>query len=171
MPGGAAPDVPPTAPWRRVSWLVGRYAVCRFDAGSEAADRAAIAAPGSSPKALGLDELFSVTQSAEEVSVVCTERRVSGEAAGTNVERGWSVMRLDGPIPFDQVGVLASLATPLAAARVGIFAVSTFDTDYVLVQASDAPRAQAALEAAGFTFREASSPPAEAPASRAPGAS
>jgi len=157
MPEGASPDdsMPSSSPsWRRVSWLSGRYAVCRLDPRSADGHAAGV---WLRPKSLGQDELFSLTRSAGEVSVVCSEGRAPDETVGAKVEAGWVVMRLDGPIPFDQVGVLASLAAPLAAARIGIFAVSTFDTDYVLVAAGDASRAQAALEGAGFTFREAAS--------------
>jgi hypothetical protein len=131
---------------RRISWLGGRYAVCRLHPDS------ADAAP---PLAAG--EFLSITRGPGEVSVVCEERvaPASGE-----VEPGWAAMRLDGPIPFHETGVIAGLAAPLAAAEVGIFTVATYDTDYVLVKASEAARAQAALEAAGFTFR--SRPPAPA---------
>jgi hypothetical protein len=52
-------------------------------------------------------------------------------------------------MPFTLVGVLASLTTPVAKAGVGVFAVSTFDTDYLLVKAGDMPKAVAALRATG----------------------
>ena len=94
--------------------------------------------------------LLSVTRGTGEISVVCEERFAPPKA---RVEGGWAAMRLEGPIPFEATGVLASVAAPLASAGVGIFAVSTYDTDYVLVKEGDVPRAQAALEAAGFTFR------------------
>lgn len=94
-----------------------------------------------------------MTRSANETSVVCDERDVPD---GAKCEPGWSVLRLEGPIPFEVTGVLASLAAPLASAGVGIFAISTYDTDYVLVKEDDRARARAALEAAGFTFPPAS---------------
>lgn len=72
---------------------------------------------------------------------------------GARCETGWSAMRLSGPIPFEETGVLASLAGPLARAGISMFAVSTYDTDYVLVRAADAAGAQRELESAGFTFR------------------
>ena len=58
-------------------------------------------------------------------------------------------MKLRGPFPFDQVGVLASFASPLAAAGVSLFALSTFDTDYVLVKEERVGAAVEALRAAG----------------------
>ncbi len=88
----------------------------------------------------------SVTRTGEELSVVAPEARVP---AGVRCDRGWRALELEGPIPFSAVGVLAALASVLASARVSIFAVSTFDTDYVLVREEDLPRATAALEAAG----------------------
>ena len=124
---------------RKISWLAGRFAVCRLHPDS------ADAAPS-----LAAGEFLSITRAPGEISVVCEERVAP---ASGDVEPGWAAMRLEGPIPFHETGVLASLAAPLAAAGVGIFTVATYDTDYVLVKASEVSRAQAALEAAGFTFR------------------
>ncbi|MDQ6891797.1 MAG: ACT domain-containing protein [Acidobacteriota bacterium] len=67
-------------------------------------------------------------------------------------ESGWSAFRLEGPIPFATTGVLSSLSAPLAAAGIGLFVLSTYDTDVVLVKTADAARAESALEAAGFSF-------------------
>ena len=64
-------------------------------------------------------------------------------------EPGWSCFKLRGPFAFDEVGVLAAIAAPLAAAAIGIFVISTFDTDYLLVKTSDRARAMATLVAAG----------------------
>jgi hypothetical protein len=63
-------------------------------------------------------------------------------------------LRLEGPIDFGETGVLASLAQPLADDGIALFAISTFDTDYVLVRESDLARALAALEAS-FTIESA----------------
>lgn len=93
--------------------------------------------------------LTSVTRTAHELSVVCAESRVPH---GVHAERGWRCFELGGPFPFDAVGVLASVVSPLAAAGIPIFALSTFDTDYVLVKEADAAGAVRALEAAGHTI-------------------
>jgi len=66
-------------------------------------------------------------------------------------QRGYRGLAVRGPLDFNLVGVLASLAGPLAAASVSIFAVSTFDTDYLFVRESDLDRAVAALRHAGHT--------------------
>jgi uncharacterized protein len=88
----------------------------------------------------------SVTRTGDELSVVCPETSVP---SGSRAERGWRALKLEGPFPFDQVGVLASITGPLAAGGVSLFALSTFDTDYVLVKASRLDEALALLAAAG----------------------
>jgi hypothetical protein len=64
-------------------------------------------------------------------------------------ERGWRALRVRGPLSFDLTGVLAAVLAPLAVAQVPVFALSTYDTDHVLVRASDLGRAVKALVAAG----------------------
>ena len=68
---------------------------------------------------------------------------------GAAAERGWVALQLEGPFPFSMTGLLASFLQPLAAAQVPIFAISTFDTDYVLIKREDLERAVRALDAAG----------------------
>jgi hypothetical protein len=94
--------------------------------------------------ALELHEtLTSITRTRDELSIVCPEDAVPPD---TRVETGWRALVVPGPIPFEQTGVLASIAVPLAAAGISIFAVSTYDTDYVLVREGDVERALRALE-------------------------
>jgi len=95
--------------------------------------------------------LFCVVRTSDELSIVCagdlcTEDRIPD---GSLVERGWLALKLEGPFPFSMTGVLASFLQPLAAAQVPIFAISTFDTDYVLIKRSDLERAVRALVEAG----------------------
>ncbi len=94
--------------------------------------------------------LVAVTITPEECSLVLPE-----EAApeGATVEAGWRALRVAGVLDFNLTGVLASLVTPLAQANVSIFAVSTYDTDYLLVGGSSLDAALAALRAAGHTVR------------------
>ena len=70
---------------------------------------------------------------------------------GVRVEKNWVALKLEGPFPFSMTGVLASFLEPLAQARIPIFAISTFDTDYVLVKQQDAGRAVEVLTLAGHT--------------------
>ena len=91
-------------------------------------------------------ELYAVVRTAAELSLVCGDDAVP---AGVTAERGRRALEVAGPLDFALTGVLAALAAPLAEAGVSIFAVSTFDTDYVLVADTDLGRALSALRAAG----------------------
>ncbi|MFE3453132.1 ACT domain-containing protein [Nonomuraea sp. NPDC059194] len=113
------------------------YSVCRLPAGS-----AAPAPPRSA-------ELYGVTVTAEEVSIVCA---TGDEPPEARVESGWSALRVAGELDFSLVGILSSLTAPLAEAGVSVFALSTFDTDYLLVRTADLRRASKALEARGHVI-------------------
>jgi hypothetical protein len=101
-----------------------------------------------------LGSFFSVTRTAEELSIVCPEQRVP---ASTQAERGWRGLKVAGPLDFALTGILAGLASALSEAGISLFAVSTFDTDYVLVRTADLERAIAALEAGGYRVKLQSS--------------
>ena len=85
--------------------------------------------------------LSSVTRTAEELSIVCAAAAIP---TGVRVVRGWRCLRVASRLDFSLTGVLASIAGPLAAANMSIFAVATSDTDYVLVPGE---RLTAAMEA------------------------
>lgn len=121
---------------RQVTLLPGRYAVCRLDAASSAAAESVVAV--THPPALR-----SVTQTPREVSVVCPETEVP--AAATAIERGWRAFEVEGPIPFTETGVIAGITSVLAANGIPVFAISTYDTDYVLVPEAHLERAQEIL--------------------------
>jgi hypothetical protein len=110
------------------------YAVVRLDPGSEL------------PGWVDRGPFRSVTRTDNEVSVVCRDRDVPD---GESAERGWRVLEVKGPLDFSLSGVVASLVVPLAAERIPIFVISTFETDYVLVRGSDLDEASRALTAAG----------------------
>ena len=112
--------------------------------------RYAVAQPESWPHWLPAQGLVSVTRTANEFSVVCEQSCVP---AGVKAEPGWSVLEFEGPFPFHLTGILHSVLHPLAQAKIGVFAVSTYDTDYVLVKATDFERARAALTQAGHRLR------------------
>ena len=92
----------------------------------------------------------AVVRSPGELTVVCYEAAVP---PGVRAQKGWRCFILAGPIPFTETGVVSSLAVPLAAAGVGIFVISTFDTDYVLVPGRMLEAARLALAAAGHRVR------------------
>lgn len=99
--------------------------------------------------ALTHSRFSSITRTTEEVSIVCVESAVP---EGVHSEPGWSVLKLIGPFPFQLVGVLASIVSPLAAAEISVFAISTFDTDYILVKSSRAAEAIDVLTRHGHEF-------------------
>ncbi len=84
----------------------------------------------------------SVSRTAEELSVVCPAEVVPG---GVMAVRDWRAIKVEGPLDFAKTGVLAGLAVPLAEAGISIFAVSTYDTDYLLVREGDLAAAVAVL--------------------------
>jgi hypothetical protein len=94
--------------------------------------------------------LIAITRTGEELSLVCA---VDDAPAAAEVSRGWRALKVAGPLDFALTGVLASMAQPLAKAEISIFAISTFDTDYLLVKEADLDRAVEVLRAAGHTFR------------------
>ena len=96
--------------------------------------------------------LSSVTRTAEELSIICAAHAIPD---GVRAERGFRCFRVVGRLDFSLTGVLASIASPLAAANVSILAVATYDTDYVLVPGHALDRAIAALRAAGHEVLEA----------------
>jgi uncharacterized protein len=69
--------------------------------------------------------------------------------AGVQAELDWAALQLQGPFPFEMSGILAAILNPLADEGIGIFAISTFDTDYVLVKADHVQAADDALRRAG----------------------
>ena len=118
----------------RYSVLDGRFAVCRL-------------APDSPVPEWAMKPRFlSVTRTPEELSIVCAERDIPPDV---QAQAGWACLQFEGPFPFEMTGVLASILNPLADAKVGIFAISTYDTDYVLIQADQLAAADEALRLAG----------------------
>ena len=87
----------------------------------------------------------------EELSLVCPEEHVPENALVR--DDGWRAFRIIGQLDFSLTGILAGIAKVLADERIGIFAVSTFNTDYVLTKEENFDRALSALEAAGYTVR------------------
>ena len=89
----------------------------------------------------------SITRTPEELSVVCEEGHAPLDELP--VERGWLALKVEGPIPFETTGVAAALTAPLAEAKISLFLVATYDTDYLLVKAHALDAAVETLRAAG----------------------
>jgi uncharacterized protein len=92
---------------------------------------------------------FSVTRTGDELSVVCELFRVP---VSVQAQPGWRVLKVHGPFVLSEIGVLSALAAPLAETKLSLFAISTFDTDYLLVASETLEAAIAALQRAGHTI-------------------
>jgi hypothetical protein len=97
---------------------------------------------------------FSMTRTSDELSIVVEESFVP---LGVQSQGGWRVLKVHGPFVLTEVGVLASLAGPLAAAKISSFIISTFDTDYLLVAEENLAAAVSTLERAGHSFQRSKS--------------
>jgi hypothetical protein len=117
----------------------GLYAICRLDSGAGV------------PAWAGAARFLTITRTASELSIVCEEQMVPEEV---HAERNRRLMQIEGTLAFTLTGVLASVAAPLADAGISIFAVSTYDTDYLLVSEEDLQEATQVLESAGHAIRQ-----------------
>lgn len=91
-------------------------------------------------------EFVSITRTADELSIVCEEVLAP---SGITMQGGWRAFKVEGPLDFSLVGILADLSGVLARAGISIFAISTYDTDYILVAEGSLAQATRALEEAG----------------------
>jgi hypothetical protein len=94
-------------------------------------------------------EFFSITKTEDELSIVCKEEIVP---ESIKCEKGWVRIKVIGPLDFSLTGILASLADPLAFAGISIFAISTFDTDYLLIKKDMIEKAKQVLLAEGHNI-------------------
>ena len=109
-------------------------AICRLDPAEDVPEWAMIG------------EFVSITHTADELSIVCAEENVPSDV---KADREWRALKVEGPFDLALTGILASLADPLATAQINIFAISTFDTDYVLVKGYNLLRTCEVLQQAG----------------------
>ncbi len=91
----------------------------------------------------------SISRSDDELSVVCLESRIP---EGVRDDRGWACLKLLGPFAFDETGIVLSVIAPLSDNGVGIFVVSTFDGDHVMVKREDLDVVRGLLTDAGHTL-------------------
>ena len=102
------------------------------------------------PAWAGSAGFHAIVRTADELSILCAAPLVP---PGVRAEHGWRLLQLVGPFEFGAVGILSSVLTPLANARISSLALATFDTDYVLVKADKLDAAIRAIESAGHTVR------------------
>lgn len=119
----------------RLRVLPGTLAICRLG-------------PAEAVPAWAGGLFVAMTRTPDELSVVCDEAGVPGEV---RAERGWRALQVEGPLDFGLAGVLAGLTAPLAVAGIPVFAMSTFDTDWLLVREHDLASATGALRRSGCT--------------------
>jgi len=124
-----------TAPALTLEVLADELAVCRLPVDAAV------------PNWAWAGELTSITSSDDELSLVCAADAVPEDVVHT---AGWRALKVRGPLDFSLVGILAGISSALADSGVSIFAISTYDTDFVLVQANRLEAALAALEDAGY---------------------
>jgi hypothetical protein len=115
----------------------GEYAVARLTA--EAPTPAHLLDPGE-------PVLVSVTRTPTELSIICPAALAP---EGANVEAGWRLLTVRGPLAFTLTGIIAALSSELAAAGVALFSLSTFDTDHLLVRSHELTRAVEVLQESG----------------------
>jgi uncharacterized protein len=120
---------------QRFRALPGHFAVCRLN-------------PESAVPSWAVGPFVNITFTTDELAIICPAERVP---ADVRAERDWRVLKLVGPFPFTAVGVLASLATPLARAEISLLSIATYDTDYFLVKGVVFEEAVAVLVGAGHT--------------------
>ncbi len=89
---------------------------------------------------------ISITRTEEELSVVCPQINIP---EGVRHDEGWRCIKVDDTLDFSLTGVIASLTMPLAFEGVSVFAISTFDTDYLLVKEKNLGKAAAVLSENG----------------------
>jgi hypothetical protein len=128
-----------TPPRLPLELLTDTLAICRLDAGAAVPEWVE-----------GSSAFLTITRTAEELSITALQRAVP---AGMPCEGDYRAVRVRGPLPLNLIGILAAMADPLAEAGLGIFAISTYDTDYVLIKQRDLAIALEALERAGHEIR------------------
>ncbi|WP_043932624.1 ACT domain-containing protein [Bacillus sp. EB01] len=97
-------------------------------------------------------EVFSITRTDEELSVVCPSECLPSSDQLKEVENDWKCIKVEGVLDFSLTGILSSLATTLAENKISIFAISTFNTDYLLVKSQSIEKARIVLENNGHSF-------------------
>ena len=115
--------------------LDNKYSVCRLPPQSDL------------PKISG--GFYSITKTDDELSLVLEEGH---EPKDSKIEKDWKILKVLGPLDFSLTGIMYSLTKPLAEAQISIFAISTFDTDYLLVKNEKLEDAIKVLKKSGFVI-------------------
>lgn len=103
-----------------------KYGVCRFDNSV------------SIPSWAFEGEFYSISKTEDELSIVCLQENI---AEGIKSEKDWRVFKVEGPLDFFLVGILSKISGLMAEEGISIFAISTYDTDYILIKEKDISKA------------------------------
>jgi hypothetical protein len=114
--------------------LPGEFAICQLDADQEI------------PGWASLGTFHSITRTPDELSILCARPQIPDHIP---CQPGWRLLMIEGPFEFDEIGVLAAITTPLAQAGISLLTISTYDTDYILIQQDKYNQAVKVLETAG----------------------
>lgn len=96
-------------------------------------------------------DFFFLAKTDEELSLVCKTEYTPAQT--TAREDGWRAFRIEGTLDFSLIGILSKLSTTLAEHKIGLFAVSTYNTDYILVKEENFARAMAVLQESGYVIK------------------
>lgn len=115
------------------------YAVCRLDVKEEL------------PSWCNWDSFISITKTDDELSIVCEEKDIPNDIL---CEKGWRILKILGPLDFSLIGILSEISSLLAVNKISIFAISTYDTDYILVKNNLIKKAITVLSEGNFEIVE-----------------
>lgn len=113
-----------------IKLLKEKFGVCRLDKNSLI------------PEWSQNDDFFSITRTSDELSIVCKEDNIPNDI---KYEKDWRILKVEGPLDFSLIGILSKISTILAQRGISIFAISTYDTDYILVKDKDIKNAVTSL--------------------------
>lgn len=119
-------------------YLDGRFSVCQLPSQAEI------------PQWAYEGPIFSVMRTYNELSIVCETTFVP---SGIKAESGWIAIQVAGCLDFSLTGILASIAKPLGEAKISLFALSTYDTDYILIKETKKLESINVLKTAGFIIK------------------
>jgi Uncharacterized conserved protein len=122
-----------------MSILENKFGVCRFDPSNLIPDWAQVG------------DFFSITRTSDELSVVCLQDNIPDDI---QCEMDWRILKVEGPLDFSLTGILASISKILAQHKISIFAISTYDTDYILVREKNLDGAVLALRQENYIVIE-----------------
>tara|TARA_B100000029_G_scaffold436072_1_gene450485 strand:- start:104 stop:502 length:399 start_codon:yes stop_codon:yes gene_type:complete len=101
------------------------------------------------PEEIMKSNFYSVSKTEKELSLVCSE---VFEFQSLQSSNGWKCIKVKGPLDFNLTGILAGISDILTRGKISIFAISTFDTDYILVKSQEVSLARKKLKKAGYKF-------------------